>query len=494
VPRPPSHPIKPWLSPDFYFAVLDVQQIIQPTGYHFVVTTDVPCRLYMRWSTHPPDYHNVPRFLRGLFVHSDIYICFTVYHDNEQEEAGETTTHTFIKIGWPSCETRWFYFWGTKGVHVMNSTSCVFEKHFLAPEPPPTRNYYATWHNRSVSSLHGTWLTARNGWEHSLSCNYQRPTDTLHVISTLVAMYNICRVWLNVHTFYIPIGATITAARLGLYVTSITGITGSLILTKGLAREPIDENDWAIQTNEVTDLGSIAQSDLVLNQYNWIPLNATGIAWVNQSLLELKQGESSDCERTMGYAVFAPNRYSQTRYPQSDATITTLKLRLRRRGYPGMFYVDIHAADVNHKPTGPTLASGSINGNALTTVKWGLWYEIDLGAGFTPTAGQEYCTVGYLLGGSGTKYIDWRGSPAGMYVNGHLWFSGDNGATWIENPTTDLSNIDYEVVEVGGTNFCIRTGFDVSNLAPTTLQNQIAIFHSAQKGDGFLPILELTLA
>jgi len=279
---------------------------------------------------------------------------------------------------------------------------------------------------------------------------------------------------------------------LGIYITEKTGITGSLVLTKGLSLEPIDENDWPTQTNEVTSLGFIPQADIVVNQYNWINLNAAGIAWLNSSPLELKQGESSDCERTMGYAVFAPHRFSQTRFPQSNATITTLKLRLLRKGWPGTFYIDIYAADINHEPTGPILASGSIWGNGLTTVPLGLWYQIDLGAGFTPTAGQEYCTVGYISAGNSSNYVDWRGSPAGMYVNGHLWYSGNNGATWTWNPTTDQSNIDYEAITVGGTNFCLRTNFDVSNFPPTSLQNQVLHFYSAQKGEGYLPLLEVT--
>lgn len=345
------------------------------------------------------------------------------------------------------------------------------------------------WHNRFIRSHHGIWATARNGIDHVLNCAYQRPTNLLEVHTSLVATYWIARTWLFFNTQGIP---TVTAARLGLYVTDKTGITGSLVLTKGLSLEPIDENDWPTQTDEVTSLGEILQNALVVGQYNWIPLNAAGIAWLNSSALELKQGESSDCERTAGYAVFAPSRFSQSRFPQSSATITTLKLRLRRSGFPGWFYVDVYAADANHKPVGPILASGQIWGNALTTVTWGLWYEIDLGAGFTPTAGQEYCTVGYILAGNATNYVDWRGSPAGKYVNGYLWHSGDNGATWTTSLTTDQSNIDYEAVSVGGTNFCLRTNFDVSNIAPTALQTQDVDFYSAQKGDGYLPILDLT--
>lgn len=348
------------------------------------------------------------------------------------------------------------------------------------------------WHNRYIISHHGTWATARNGANHILNCGYQRPTNLLKVHTSLVAAtYYINRDWLFFNTQGIP---TVTAARLGIYVTAKVGVTSAIYITKGLSREPIDENDWPTQTDEVTNLGQFNLVDLVPNQYNWADLNAAGIAWLNLSPLELKQGESSDCERTHGFAIFAPFRVSQSRFPQSSATITTLKLRLRRRGAPGTFYVDIHAADAQHKPTGPVLASGSINGNTLTTVTWGLWYEIDLGAGFTPTAGQEYCTVGYILAGNATNYVDWRGSPAGMYVNGYCCYSDDNGASFPNDVDTDQSNIDYEAVSVGGTNFCLRTESDVNNWPPGPGVEYSATFYSAQKGDGYLPILDLTYA
>jgi hypothetical protein len=62
-------------------------------------------------------------------MHGDLYICFTAYHDNEQEEAGDTLVHTFIKVDWPVCQTRYFYFYGSIAGEMCVSTSAVFALH-----------------------------------------------------------------------------------------------------------------------------------------------------------------------------------------------------------------------------------------------------------------------------------------------------------------------------------------------------------------------------
>ncbi len=63
----------------------------------------------------------------------DARFCFVVYEDIEQEEAGDTFTHTFIWRGWEECQTRYFYFWATSEGEKMLSTSPIFSKHFTPP-------------------------------------------------------------------------------------------------------------------------------------------------------------------------------------------------------------------------------------------------------------------------------------------------------------------------------------------------------------------------
>jgi len=64
----------------------------------------------------------------------DVYYCFTAYNDIEQEEAGDTTEHTFIMSDWPSCETRWFHLWGTIGGEASPSESPIWGRHLYSSD------------------------------------------------------------------------------------------------------------------------------------------------------------------------------------------------------------------------------------------------------------------------------------------------------------------------------------------------------------------------
>ncbi|MBA7682657.1 hypothetical protein ES703_91009 [subsurface metagenome] len=64
----------------------------------------------------------------------DARFCFVAYQDLEQNEPGDTFTHTFTWLGWLHCETRYFYFWATWMGERMISTSPIFYKHYVAPK------------------------------------------------------------------------------------------------------------------------------------------------------------------------------------------------------------------------------------------------------------------------------------------------------------------------------------------------------------------------
>jgi len=113
------------------FSIRHLEQNLQPTGYIFIATTDVPCHLFMRWTLEKPRTHKDPVLRRGVYFPEAVRFCFVEYEDNEQEEAGDTLTHTFIKLDWPSCQTRYFYFWGTVAGEVSPSETPLFSKHFM---------------------------------------------------------------------------------------------------------------------------------------------------------------------------------------------------------------------------------------------------------------------------------------------------------------------------------------------------------------------------
>lgn len=137
-PTPPDPPIDKWLG-------FSIHQELTMYGYIITLYTNVPCHLWMRWSVLPPWIHKIPVTRRGLTTMSDFYYCFDVYHDNEQEEPGDTLVHTFIKEPWASCETRYFYFHGQIDNVNIPSTSPIFKKHRLWEEPPAPVYDFECW-------------------------------------------------------------------------------------------------------------------------------------------------------------------------------------------------------------------------------------------------------------------------------------------------------------------------------------------------------------
>lgn len=143
------------------FSIRALVQTIHLTGYIFTVRTDTHCHLFMRWTLEKPRTHKDPVLRRGVYFPERVRFCFVEYEDNEQEEAGDTLTHTFIKLDWPGCQTRYFYFWGTVAGEVSPSESPLFSKHrplvkvqlvFYEPwteyaPPPPTfeQIFYEPW-------------------------------------------------------------------------------------------------------------------------------------------------------------------------------------------------------------------------------------------------------------------------------------------------------------------------------------------------------------
>ena len=118
------------------WAVLTIAYSVLATGLRVTVTTDNLVHLFMRYTTTPPQKHVLPRTERGAGLGHYLDQCFVAYHDNEQEEAGDTLTHTFLKSNWPVCVTRWFIFHGTREATPTPSASPIFEKHRTEPGDP----------------------------------------------------------------------------------------------------------------------------------------------------------------------------------------------------------------------------------------------------------------------------------------------------------------------------------------------------------------------
>ena len=113
-----------------------------------------------------------------------------------------------------------------------------------------------------------------------------------------------------------------------------------------------------------------------------------------------------------------------------DHNITSVKLKMSRTGSPGTITVSIRAVDVNGKPTGADLTSGTTDGDTLTTDAAGEWREITL-TSYGLSASTKYAIVVRISGGDISNNISWRidGSTP-TYGGGSYASSNDSGSFW----------------------------------------------------------------
>ena len=130
---------------------------------------------------------------------------------------------------------------------------------------------------------------------------------------------------------------------------------------------------------------------------------------------------------------------AQTFTPSIAHKITSVKLKLYRQGLPDTITVGITATDINGHPTGSDLCSGTIDGNTLTDVSPGEWYEITLGAGYNLIANTKYAIVVKALSGDAANCVSWRyNSIDPTYAGGCYEVTYNSGSTWEGDETADF--------------------------------------------------------
>ena len=112
-----------------------IDQLDIPGGFNITITTDVPCHLWLRWTDKQPWVHRRTVIQRGLRVPWLSYFCFAAWLAIEQQEAGDTTTHTFTWLGWQVCQRKYFCFSGTRQGDKSPSDSPIFWKHYKEVAP-----------------------------------------------------------------------------------------------------------------------------------------------------------------------------------------------------------------------------------------------------------------------------------------------------------------------------------------------------------------------
>ena len=126
------------------------------------------------------------------------------------------------------------------------------------------------------------------------------------------------------------------------------------------------------------------------------------------------------------------DKLGQTFTPSIGHTVTEVKIRMFKFGNPGTINIGIYAVDGSNLPTDAALATGTTDGDTLTTSGTGEWRTISLGSGTPLTANIQYAIVMDVPGsGSGpSRIIYWQSDSAGATYAGGNVVIALNGAAW----------------------------------------------------------------
>ncbi|MDH5696314.1 MAG: hypothetical protein OEZ00_06940 [Dehalococcoidia bacterium] len=129
----------------------------------------------------------------------------------------------------------------------------------------------------------------------------------------------------------------------------------------------------------------------------------------------------------------------------SNHKVDYVNLKLSRAGFPGTVTVSLRATDnVSGHPTGPALASGTTNGNDLTTdnntTTGGDLHKISFVAAYDVIFGTKYAIVwsaDNVTDGNNCLYSHEDASDP-TYTGGNMLISNNSGVDWTSYPDTDF--------------------------------------------------------
>ncbi|MBA7587565.1 hypothetical protein ES708_29596 [subsurface metagenome] len=103
--------------------------------------TNNPCHLTCYYTDKAPRRHKTSRRDRGIDLPWSAYFCFVSWKSVEQNEAGDTLSHTFEIPDWSFCQTNWFVFRGTIDELLSPSVSPIFKHHHSGVLPALYEHY-----------------------------------------------------------------------------------------------------------------------------------------------------------------------------------------------------------------------------------------------------------------------------------------------------------------------------------------------------------------
>lgn len=115
-------------------------------------------------------------------------------------------------------------------------------------------------------------------------------------------------------------------------------------------------------------------------------------------------------------------------------TLSSVDLHLYRTGTLGTITVALKALDGDRKPTGSSLATGTIDGTTVTTDAGADWYTATFAASYNVADATEYALVISAVS-TDPSYLKGRGTQVATYAGGWRIYSTNSGSTWLAGNT-----------------------------------------------------------
>lgn len=124
---PRTKPVPDITHNPYRWYVADYDHVWLGTVLYIVVTTDVPCHMWLYWTNRTTRMH-----LRGDIDSGYAWLwepkyCFVQHEEIEQVEPGDTNLHHFALPGWDLLQTKWWIFIASMGGNYSVSVSCIFK-------------------------------------------------------------------------------------------------------------------------------------------------------------------------------------------------------------------------------------------------------------------------------------------------------------------------------------------------------------------------------
>lgn len=268
-----------------HFAILSIEYATTATGIKIITTTNTPCHAFCYRTAEEPQKHLIPILSRGVELHTQLQYCFVAWHENEQEEAGDTTEHTFIIEPWPVCETRWLTFRAKIAGLWAASVSPIFKRHRTQPTEPTMVTFHANHNTGYYYKLGTTWAIA---WAAATGSVVQPPC-TLEVTARepYKGLWTISRAGLFFNTSTLPPDCSIMSANLkvAFYRDVYYPNPGEFCFTTAIGMSDTGApSDYGVLRSNVDQIcSSITIPSLVFHTYYTLSLNPTGIAQISKT-------------------------------------------------------------------------------------------------------------------------------------------------------------------------------------------------------------------